>query len=147
MFDWSETAVSTLKQMVADGVSYSIIGKALGISRGAAIGKAARLGLSGDRKPRADDLGGLRARVHLNGGNDPFHMPRTSLPPSKRLTLLQLTAHTCRWPIGDIGHPDFYFCGAYTGSPPYCRHHKQMSVTQGRYQPGSFINRVPTSTR
>ena len=35
------------------------------------------------------------------------------IPEDKRLTLLQLNEHTCKWPIGDPLTKDFYFCGQH----------------------------------
>jgi GcrA cell cycle regulator len=32
----------------------------------------------------------------------------------RRLSLLQLGPRTCRWPIGDVGAPEFCFCGNKT---------------------------------
>ena len=43
------------------------------------------------------------------------------IPVEKRLTLLQLNEHTCKWPIGDPLTPDFYFCGGHSDEGrPYC---------------------------
>jgi GcrA cell cycle regulator len=45
--------------------------------------------------------------------------------------LLELTENTCRWPIGDPGNPDFFFCGGQTiSSLPYCAYHARLA-----YQP------------
>lgn len=43
---------------------------------------------------------------------------------AKRLTLMQLTERTCKWPIGDPATEDFWFCGL-PSSPgkPYCETH------------------------
>ncbi|MXU66874.1 GcrA family cell cycle regulator [Oceanomicrobium pacificus] len=43
---------------------------------------------------------------------------------AKRLTLMQLTERTCKWPIGDPATEDFWFCGhpAQPGKP-YCEAH------------------------
>lgn len=46
-------------------------------------------------------------------------------------TLMQLTAVTCRWPLGDPASPDFLFCGDWCDPEvPYCRAHMRMA-----YQP------------
>jgi GcrA cell cycle regulator len=43
---------------------------------------------------------------------------------AKRLTLMQLTERTCKWPIGDPATEDFYFCGLpVTPGKPYCEAH------------------------
>jgi GcrA cell cycle regulator len=43
---------------------------------------------------------------------------------SRRLTLMELTERTCKWPIGDPATPDFWFCGLPTkAGKPYCDAH------------------------
>ncbi len=43
---------------------------------------------------------------------------------ARRLTLLQLTERTCKWPIGDPATDDFWFCGhAAAPGKPYCEAH------------------------
>lgn len=43
---------------------------------------------------------------------------------ARRLTLMELTERTCKWPIGDPATDDFWFCGlsAQPGKP-YCEAH------------------------
>ncbi len=43
---------------------------------------------------------------------------------AKRLTLMELTEKTCKWPVGDPATEDFWFCGlgVQTGKP-YCEAH------------------------
>src|ERR1700680_1872422 len=53
------------------------------------------------------------------------------IPLGQRRSLLELTEETCRWPIGDPGAPDFFFCGGQTvSSLPYCAFHARLA-----YQP------------
>jgi GcrA cell cycle regulator len=41
-----------------------------------------------------------------------------------RLTLLELTEKTCKWPVGDPATPDFWFCGLpVKPGKPYCEAH------------------------
>jgi len=43
---------------------------------------------------------------------------------SKKLTLMELTERTCKWPVGDPATPDFWFCGLPTqAGKPYCEAH------------------------
>ncbi|WP_406870873.1 GcrA family cell cycle regulator [Thioclava sp. 'Guangxiensis'] len=43
---------------------------------------------------------------------------------AKKLTLMELTERTCKWPIGDPATDDFWFCGLPTQSgKPYCEAH------------------------
>ncbi|MDQ7071617.1 MAG: GcrA family cell cycle regulator [Rhodobacterales bacterium] len=43
---------------------------------------------------------------------------------AKRLTLMELTERTCKWPVGDPATDDFWFCGlAVKAGKPYCEAH------------------------
>lgn len=43
---------------------------------------------------------------------------------SKRISLMELTERTCKWPIGDPATEQFWFCGLPTQSgKPYCDAH------------------------
>ncbi len=43
---------------------------------------------------------------------------------AKRLTLMELTERTCKWPIGDPATDDFWFCGLPSAAgKPYCEAH------------------------
>ena len=43
---------------------------------------------------------------------------------SKKITLMELTERTCKWPIGDPATEDFWFCGlSVQAGKPYCEAH------------------------
>jgi GcrA cell cycle regulator len=43
---------------------------------------------------------------------------------ARRLTLMELTERTCKWPIGDPATDDFWFCGLGSiPGKPYCEAH------------------------
>ncbi|ARO15141.1 gcrA [Ketogulonicigenium robustum] len=43
---------------------------------------------------------------------------------SRKLTLMELTEKTCKWPVGDPATPHFWFCGLPVQSgKPYCEAH------------------------
>ncbi|MEZ5779245.1 MAG: GcrA family cell cycle regulator [Paracoccaceae bacterium] len=43
---------------------------------------------------------------------------------ARKLTLMELTERTCKWPIGDPATDDFWFCGLATQQgKPYCEAH------------------------
>jgi len=53
------------------------------------------------------------------------------IPIGQRRTILELTEQTCRWPIGDPGSSEFFFCGGNTiAGLPYCAYHSRVA-----YQP------------
>lgn len=140
---WTDERVERLKTLWAEGLSASQIAAELGgISRNAVIGKVHRLKLSG-RAPRSESASRSKktsvprstvARpaaitAPLARGNlavalapaslrhsDPEPKVATAdvVPMARYLTLLELDACSCRWPIGDPRSPDFRFCGAPT---------------------------------
>jgi len=43
---------------------------------------------------------------------------------AKKISLMELTERTCKWPIGDPATDDFWFCGlAVQSGKPYCEAH------------------------
>src|SRR5206468_2292985 len=53
------------------------------------------------------------------------------IPLGQRRNLLELNEETCRWPIGDPGNTDFFFCGGQSiAGLPYCAYHSRVA-----YQP------------
>jgi GcrA cell cycle regulator len=125
-------------------------------SRNAVIGKVHRLGLAGRAaaaprtgKPRAARRDGAESIQPSRAGDErrayPSPLRRLARPTpdtadrvadiappvGRRCSLLELDDATCRWPVGDPGTPEFYFCG---GKPlagrPYCACHAALA-----YQP------------
>lgn len=148
---WTEERVEMLKQLWTDGLSASQIARKMGgVTRNAVIGKVHRLGLSGRAtparvttarissgssrsRPSTPNVGTGRARLRetdLDEIKDQV-VPEPILSAEERASVLHLTEHTCKWPVGDPGTTDFHFCGARTkpGSP-YCTTHAAMA-----YQP------------
>jgi len=154
---WTDERVEMLKKLWADGLSASQIAAELGgITRNAVIGKVHRLGLSGRAKspsstaPRPRKA---RAHPHMLRVSRPSVRGNTALahaydyevdpepevldniiPIGQRRTLLELNEMTCRWPIGDPGSADFFFCGGQTvTSLPYCAYLSRVA-----YQPANL---------
>ncbi len=142
---WTDERVELLKKLWQDGLSASQIAAELGgVTRNAVIGKVHRLGLSGRGQPtstikrqRRTHPSGMRRTRTMTVGNlalkqsvdalpEAAHLPRRNVvvPIPKKLSILQLTETTCKWPIGDPGQEDFYFCGHDPlESRPYCEYH------------------------
>ncbi len=54
-------------------------------------------------------------------------------PAFEKVTILSLTENTCKWPVGDPGKPDFFFCGRKSDvGIPYCAFHARIA-----YQPSA----------
>ncbi|MEM8748707.1 MAG: GcrA family cell cycle regulator [Pseudomonadota bacterium] len=50
------------------------------------------------------------------------------VPISRKLTLMQLTESTCKWPNGDPTMPGFSFCGHTSAEDkPYCEFHSKLA--------------------
>jgi GcrA cell cycle regulator len=148
---WTDERVELLKKLWADGLSASQIAGELGsVTRNAVIGKVHRLGLSGraktassgasrPRKPRSSTQMLRVSRPAVRGNTALAHAfdydfdpePETIeniIPIGQRRTLLELTEATCRWPIGDPGTPEFFFCGGNTlAGLPYCHYHSRIA--------------------
>ena len=141
---WTDERVELLKKLWQDGLSASQIAAELGgVTRNAVIGKVHRLGLSGRGQPtssikrqrRTHPTGIRRSRQMVTIGNlalKPDALPEADLQPrrnvvvpiARKLTIFQLTEHTCKWPIGDPGQEDFHFCGHNSlENLPYCEYH------------------------
>ncbi|SOD96739.1 GcrA family cell cycle regulator [Caenispirillum bisanense] len=117
---WNDERIELLKSLWAEGLTTGEIGKQLGVSKNAVVGKAHRLGLKGRPSPIK------RTKKPAK----PEAPPKQVEPPP---SLVDLAAHTCRWPIGDPRDADFHFCGkpALTGKP-YCGEHAAIAyVTSG----------------
>lgn len=48
----------------------------------------------------------------------------------KKVTLIDLKANQCRWPIGDPKKSEFCFCGATAQKQPYCEEHRRIAYQQ-----------------
>lgn len=149
---WTDQRCDMLRAMCAEGLAYSQIGAELGVSRNAAIGKAARLGIAKqDATPRSTPRPHPKHRpikrvpwqpsVKLaEPPPAPEPMPDTpdeQIPPEQRRQLHELTNTTCRWPVGTPGHDDFFYCGHESadliGGRPYCpSHHARAFTGHGR---------------
>ncbi len=50
---------------------------------------------------------------------------------SKKISLMELTERTCKWPIGDPATEKFWFCGHESESgKPYCKTHISIAFQQ-----------------
>jgi GcrA cell cycle regulator len=156
---WTDERVELLKKLWTEGLSASqIAGRMGGVTRNAVIGKVHRLGLSGratpSRSPRPrprktrqpshpSQVAQFRAHGNAALKADPDAVPQAApepepaplreieIPPGERANILSLNDRTCRWPIGDPGAEDFYFCGRNPKAGlPYCEHHARIA-----YQP------------
>jgi GcrA cell cycle regulator len=136
---WTDTRTERLKQLWAEGRSASGIAALLGwVTRNAVIGKVHRLGLAGRKTTSRQPVPRRTSpsRVHfLRQAPTRFVRPTAPLLPpppppvaALMLTLRQLRADQCRWPIGDPKEARFGFCGRQKApGVPYCGHHAAIA--------------------
>ena len=156
-YDWTDATIATLRRLWSEGHSTAEIGRRMGISKNAVVGKAHRLDLPGRRSP-----------IKLRDPSAPKperrpprrQAPRTTLPRLQCLSA-QLSApipaatsrevktapdltencapipvtgnHPCCWPIGMPGTPAFRFCDAPAlRGKPYCTEHAELAYVRLR---------------
>ena len=106
---WTETQVAELRKLWSEPHTAAQIGRKLGVSKNAVIGKAYRLGLPPKRGERQ------------KGPRLVATSPALSTPRS------------CAWPVGDPTDADFHFCGsAVVPGRPYCAEHCAIAYTHYR---------------
>jgi len=118
---WTTEKIKQLKKLWSKGKSTVEIGKELGISKNAVVGKVHRLEL----EARPSPIKKQEKQSH-----------KTSLKPKSKsgqktmVGLLDLKMNSCRWPIGDPKEPGFHFCGAQVSTgKPYCPEHCKVAYT------------------
>ncbi|MCS6920443.1 MAG: GcrA family cell cycle regulator [Elioraea sp.] len=155
--EWTEEQIETLRRLWAEGLSTAEIGRRMGISKNAVVGKAHRLHLparpspirrstesakpAAPRPPRRTFRLAMPRPSPLFGSGEPrpapAHVPaeprRAPAPvmPMPRVEPLRTGNATCCWPIGDPGTPGFRFCcaPALIGKP-YCAEHAAIAYVR-----------------
>jgi GcrA cell cycle regulator len=137
---WDDERMGRLERLYEEGLSFSLIADALGISRNAAIGKARRMSL-----PKRSESTQTKPPVKPKATARP---PPRQRPPPKRPVMLRVLPDpnyycsindledcSCRYPLweSDTPHPGRRYCGFPTASVaagvPYCRRHARMAMT------------------
>jgi GcrA cell cycle regulator len=153
--DWSTEAIDRLKALWAEGHSTAEIGRRMGISKNAVVGKAHRLNLSARPSPIRRDANGERAVATPRAPRAPAAAPRSTLPPPPAMIAPPVSIappvhvappsvvraafprfaskRSCCWPLGEPGTPDFRFCSAEAAqSKPYCLEHAAVAYVKAR---------------
>lgn len=69
-----------------------------------------------------------KPKVSIDWDIDPVAVNDDEMPPEKRIKLLDLEPHHCRWGIGDPKKDDFGFCGAQkVPGLSYCMEHARRA--------------------
>src|SRR5487761_1420900 len=105
---WTSELVQNLARLWDEGHSTAEIGRRLGVSKNAVVGKAPRLALT----PRPSPL-----------KRPPMRRPA----PATAVT----GSGNCSWPTGHPADKDFGFCGRRTlAGKPYCAEHATMAYVR-----------------
>lgn len=126
---WTSDRIEELTRLWNTGHSASMIGKKLGVSKNAVVGKAHRLNLPARPSPIRKDARPMPRRR-------PAALPTPSVPeeaggtveafePSAPTRLSERrSGQSCQWPIGDPNDKSFHFCDAPAlPGKPYCSKH------------------------
>ena len=160
--EWSEQTIVRLRELWDEGHSTAEIGRRLGISKNAVVGKAHRLDLPARPSPIRRDCGERPEprRVISRRAAGPTLPPLSStaavvvpapitvavipaiVPPPVRAPQprIQVVAPrpyarvvTCCWPIGEPGTRSFRFCDAPSEpGKPYCDQHARLAYVKVR---------------
>jgi GcrA cell cycle regulator len=156
---WSSDAVAELRRRWGEGEPAAVIAAALGVTRNAVIGKINRLSGKIDR-PRAPRKGRAFAPKKVTkkinppkpGGKPPPKFVSPVQIPSglqgsqanpwtrpswdnRTYRLVDLTNHTCRWPLWDSNAEPRFYCGLAANleeSRPYCAKHAKIAFVPAR---------------
>jgi len=134
---WSAAQIELLKRLWAEGETAAAIAARLGgLSRSAVLGKVFRLRLRAGKTASAataksavnDGEATAPARRRRGGKRSKQAAPATV---RQHTTLFEPTNKTCRWPHGQPGTNNFFFCGAPEADLeqgiPYCARHMQRA--------------------
>jgi GcrA cell cycle regulator len=154
--DWNVDAIERLRALWAEGHSTAEIGRRMGISKNAVVGKAHRLQLPARPSPiRRDAVAPRPAPAGRRPTLPPLRMPSAPIPPTSvavapapsvpvaaKTPLItrpapaprpfaRPSARTCCWPIGEPGTESFRFCTAEAlAAKPYCLEHAQVAYVR-----------------
>jgi GcrA cell cycle regulator len=143
--EWGPDAIETLRALWAEGLSTAEIGRRMGVSKNAVVGKAHRLNLparpspirrDGAPSPRPPAPRPIVARPIAPRPVRPATPPPPPPPaprPAPPRHVSRAGARSCSWPIGEPGTRGFHFCGceALPGKP-YCAEHAAVAYVRVR---------------
>jgi GcrA cell cycle regulator len=98
---WTSERIEELKALWDEGVTTAEIGRRIGVTKNAVIGKVHRIGL----------------------------VPRVVTErPAPRRNVFDFIGPVCMWPIGHPTDEDFHFCGGRPAAGrPYCSEHSAVA--------------------
>lgn len=148
---WTEEMVEGLKSMWKQGLTTNEIAKNLGVSKNSIVGKVHRLNLTARPSPikKKDETAEVSKATAAPAPAAPAAKPtkkitinpveiKTPIAAGETkntqegcISLMELSNHTCRWPLGDPREDTFCFCGkkVRTGQT-YCEEHAAIAYVK-----------------
>ena len=146
--DWNDETIARLRALWDEGHSTAEIGRRLGITKNAVVGKAHRLMLPARPSPiRREAVAGAEPRRAVPRppvvetppksatAAQPAEVPARPAPAFRPVAAPRPgpRVSTCCWPIGDPGTPTFRFCDSEaTVGKPYCAEHVSLAYVKIR---------------
>ena len=134
MSTWTPERIATVTRLWNEGLTTAEIGRAIGMSKNAVVGKAHRLQLpprpSPIRQGRSAPSTPRPAR-RTSATVTVLKQPKTRAPAPVPHPVVGNAA--CKWPIGHPDEPSFHFCGerALVGKP-YCLDHYRRAYVASK---------------
>ena len=126
--EWTPERIKILIALWEEGLPTSEIGRRLGVTKNAVVGKVHRLGLKKRQSP-------IRQTATTSNAPAQPKKPKKVATPAPQVStakmptgdvvrLEELTNAMCCWPEGEPGTPEFHFCGKQAvQDKPYCEEH------------------------
>jgi len=126
MSTWTPERIAEVTRLWDEGLTTAEIGKIVGVSKNAVVGKAHRLGLPARPSPILRNGGGGKSLA------TPRPVAKVPVKPARQI-VLSTSGACCKWPFGHPGESGFHFCGsAALLNKPYCPEHYQMAYLPAR---------------
>jgi len=140
---WTSRALATLAHMAREGSNSTQIAEVLGngLTRNAVLGKIHRLRGKGTSLPTSAATPALKPKPKPKPKPKLFApvaltprpatlTPYDTIDPKTPglLRMMDLQAHSCRWPLNSALQGEYYFCGGLReGARPYCPTHVALA--------------------
>jgi GcrA cell cycle regulator len=133
---WTPERIAEVTRLWGEGLTTAEIGKAVGVTKNAVVGKAHRLGLPPRPSPiRRSGGGGSGGTGTSTAGRKAPRTMAAKPAPVKPVPQLALSTfgQRCKWPFGHPGEANFHFCGSLAlVNKPYCPEHYQKAYLPAR---------------
>ena len=152
---WNEENVARLKELWDQGLPTAQIGKLIGFTKNAVVGKAHRIGLErrpspirrtavkpDRKKARSPIIPKLNFENTSNEQNNNSNSTK-QFQPMMRNPLGSKHVNKCEWPIGHPDEPNFHFCDKERfEDKPYCINHCAIAYVIPEKEEDKKINQV-----